>query len=174
MNTLDRMNSLSPDEAETEFLKCCGSKNWARRMVEQRPFIDVSELLSKADDSWRSVGEQDWLEAFRSHPKIGEKKAEQAQSAEARAWSEQEQAGTLDSAQETLAALAAGNRKYESRFGYIFIVCATGKTSAEMLAILRGRLSNDPEDELRVAAEEQRKITQLRLQKLIADEGSGF
>ena len=143
-------------------------------MVDQRPFVDVSELLSKADDSWRSLGAQDWLEAFRSHPKIGEKKAEQAQSAEARTWSEQEQAGTLDSAQETMAALAAGNREYESRFGYIFIVCATGKTSAEMLEILRDRLKNDPEDELRVAAEEQRKITQLRLRKLIADESSGF
>ena len=174
MNTLDRLNSLSPDEAETEFLKCCGSKNWARRMVNQRPFIDVSELLSKADDSWRSLGAQDWLEAFRSHPKIGEKKAEQAQSAEARTWSEQEQAGTLDSAQETMAALATDNREYESRFGHIFIVCATGKTAAEMLEILRDRLKNDPEDELRVAAEEQRKITQLRLRKLIADESSGF
>ena len=173
MNTLDRLNSLSPDEAETQFLKCCGSKNWARRMVKQRPFIDVSELLSKAGASWRSLDEQDWLEAFRSHPKIGEKKADQVQSAEARAWSEQEQAGTLDSAQETMAALAAGNREYESRFGYIFIVCATGKTSAEMLSILRDRLGNDPENELRVAAEEQRKITQLRLRKLIAEEGLG-
>src|SRR6266550_4548548 len=163
MNTLDRLNSLSPDDAEIEFLKCCGSKNWARRMVDQRPFIDVSELLSKADDGWRSLGAQDWVEAFRSHPKIGEKKAEQAQSAEARAWSEQEQAGTRDSAQETTTALAAGNREYESRYGYIFIVCATGKTTAEMLAILHERLSNDPDNELRIAAEEQRKITQLRL-----------
>ncbi len=187
MNTLDRLNSLSPDDAEIEFLKCCGSKNWARRMVDQRPFIDVSELLSKADDGWRSLGAQDWVEAFRSHPKIGEKKAEQAQSAEARAWSEQEQAGTRETAKATmaalaagnreyesrLAALAAGNREYESRYGYIFIVCATGKTTAEMLAILHERLSNDPDNELRIAAEEQRKIMQLRLRKLIADDGSG-
>jgi len=173
MNTLDRLNSLSPDDAEIEFLKCCGSKNWARRMVDQRPFIDVSELLSKADDGWRSLGAQDWVEAFRSHPKIGEKKAEQAQSAEARAWSEQEQAGTRETAKATMAALAAGNREYESRYGYIFIVCATGRTTAEMLAILHERLSNDPDNELRIAAEEQRKIMQLRLRKLIADDGSG-
>ena len=139
-------------------------------MVDHRPFVDVSELLSAADEIWLSLGAQDWLEAFRSHPKIGEKKAEQAQSAEARAWSEQEQAGTLDSAQETMVALATGNREYESRFGYIFIVCATGKTSAEMLAILRERLRNSTEDELRIAADEQRKITQLRLRKLISDE----
>ena len=171
MNALDRLNSLSPPEASSEFLKCCGSKNWAQRMVDQRPFIDVSELLSKADDIWRSLAAQDWLEAFRSHPKIGEKKAEQAQSDTARAWSEQEQAGTRDSALETMQALADGNREYEKRFGYIFIVCATGKTSAEMLAILRERLNNDPDSELRIAAEEQRKITQLRLRKLVLATG---
>lgn len=170
MNALDRLNSLPPPEALSEFLKCCGSRKWAQRMADQRPFVDVSGLLSEADDIWRSLAGQDWLEAFRSHPKIGEQKAAEAQSAEARGWSEQEQAGTRDSAQETMQALAAGNREYEDRFGYIFIVCATGKTAAEMLAMLRERLSNDPDKELRVAAEEQRKITQLRLRKLIAEE----
>ena len=150
-----------------EFLKCCGSGTWARRMVDQRPFIDVPELLSKADDIWLSLGAQDWLEAFRSHPKIGEKKAEQAQSAQAREWSKEEQAGTHDSVKEIMQALATGNQEYERRFGYIFIVCASGKSAAEMLAILRERLSNDPDKELHVAAEEQRKITQLRLRKLL-------
>jgi OHCU decarboxylase len=167
MNALDRLNSLSAPEALSEFLKVCGSKTWAQRMVDQRPFVEVSRLLSKADDIWASLAAQDWLEAFRSHPKIGEKKAEQAQSAEARAWSEQEQAGTRDSAQETMQALAAGNREFEQRFGYIFIVCATGKTSVEMLANLRERVNNDPDVELRIAAEEQRKITQLRLKRLL-------
>jgi OHCU decarboxylase len=169
---LDRLNSLPAQEAELEFLKCCGSKNWALRMSDQRPFGDVTELLSKADDNWRSLAAEDWLEAFRSHPKIGEKKAEQTQSETARTWSEQEQAGTRDSALETMQALADGNRTYEQRFGYIFIVCASGKTADEILAILRERLNNEPGDELHIAADEQRKITQLRLQKLVLDLGS--
>lgn len=172
MNALDRLNSLSPQEAETEFLKCCGSTNWARRMVEQRPFADVAELVSKADDHWQSLAAEDWLEAFRSHPKIGEKKAEQTQSETARTWSEQEQAGTTDSAMETMQSLAAGNREYEKKFGHIFIVCASGKTADEMLSILSDRLNNDADSELRIAAEEQRKITQLRLEKLVFGLGS--
>jgi len=172
MNGLDRLNSLPPQEAESEFLKCCGSKDWALRMVEQRPFADVPDLLSKADDYWRSLAAEDWLEAFRSHPKIGEKKAEQAQSDAARAWSEQEQAGTRDSALETMQALADGNRAYEKRFGYIFIVCASGKSSEQMLASLCERLNNDPDNELRGAAEEQRKITQLRLRRMVLGLGS--
>ena len=168
MSALDRLNSLSPPEALSEFLKCCGSRNWARRMTDQRPFVDLAGLLSEADDIWLSLTGQDWMEAFRSHPKIGEQKAAETQSAEARAWSEQEQAGTRDSAQEIMQALAAGNREYEDRFGYIFIVCAAGKTADEMLAMLRKRLSNDADKELRLAAEEQRKITEIRLRKLVA------
>jgi OHCU decarboxylase len=169
---LQRLNALPPSEAEIEFLKCCGSVNWARRMIEARPFTDVDELLSKADSIWWSLGTSDWLEAFRSHPKIGEQKAAQPTSAEARAWSEQEQSGTQNAAHDTMQALADGNRAYEQTFGYIFIVSATGKTSGEMLAILRERLGNDRDKELRVAAEEQRKITQLRLEKLIKSPGS--
>jgi OHCU decarboxylase len=136
-------------------------------MVERRPFKDLDELLKTADAMWWSTQPSDWLEAFRSHPKIGEQKAEQATSVQAQGWAEQEQAGTRTAAQDILSALADGNRDYELKFGYIFIVCATGKSSAEMLAILRDRLNNDSETELRVAAEEQRKITQLRLNKLV-------
>lgn len=168
-HALDHLNSLSLEEARQEFLKCCGSQNWAGGMVDERPFTDVAELLGKADSIWWSLESKEWLAAFRSHPKIGEQQAAETVAEQARAWSEAEQAGTRDAAQETVAALAAGNRAYEQRFGYIFIVCASGKTAAEMLAILRARLSNEPEQELRVAAEEQRKITQLRLQKLIAN-----
>jgi OHCU decarboxylase len=170
VNGLAELNLCSPGDAENEFLKCCGSQDWARSMTERRPFHDLEMLLSEADKLWASLTPQDWLEAFRSHPKIGERKAEQAQTNQARAWSEQEQAGIRDAAQETMAELAAGNRAYEQKFGYIFIVCATGKTSAEMLALLRARLHNDAETELRVAAEEQRKITQLRLRKLIGSD----
>lgn len=167
MNELGWLNALPAEQAEAEFLKCCGSQHWATRMVSERPFADLQSVLGKADLIWSSLTAEDWLEAFRSHPKIGEKKAEQAQSSVAKAWSEQEQSGTQDSAGETMAALAEGNRKYAERFGFIFIVCATGKSADEMLAILRGRIDNAPADELRIAAEEQRKITQLRLGKLI-------
>ncbi len=171
MSGLERLNSLPASAAESEFLKCCGAKAWALSMVEQRPFADVAELLSKADDIWQSLGSADWLEAFRSHPKIGEQKAQQAQSETAQTWSEQEQAGTLDSAAETMKSLAEGNHQYEERFGHIFIVCASGKTANEMLAILQARLPNDLDLELHVAAEEQRKITSIRLQKLVIDPG---
>jgi OHCU decarboxylase len=161
------LNSLSPERAEAEFLKCCGSGRWARLMVEQRPFSDLPEMIDKAHDVWWSLANEDWLEAFRSHPKIGEKKAEHAQPAAAETWSRQEQSGTGDSAPETMTALAEANREYLERFGFIFIVCATGKSAEEMLAILRERLGNAPDEEVRLAAAEQNKITQLRLRKLI-------
>ena len=136
-------------------------------MTAARRFANVDELLTKADSTWSSLSPQDWLEAFRAHPKIGEKKAAASQSEEARKWSAQEQSGIKDAAAETMAALDAGNRDYEQRFGFIFIVCATGKSSEEMLAILQARLQNDAETEIAVAAEEQRKITRLRLEKLL-------
>jgi OHCU decarboxylase len=136
-------------------------------MTSVRPFISREDLLTKADSVWRSLSEEDWLEAFRAHPKIGEQKAAAAQSEQARNWSKQEQSGTAAAAAATRAALAEGNHEYEKRFGFIFIVCATGKTSEGMLAILNARLQNDLKVELSVAAEEQRKITQLRLEKLL-------
>ncbi len=164
---LEHFNSLPSDEAEDELLKCCGSKRWTRQVTESRPFANLNELIETADRIWSKLEPQDWLEAFRSHPKIGENNAEQSQSATARSWSEQEQSGTRDAAREIMEALAAGNRDYEKKFGHIFIVCATGKTSSEMLALLRVRADNDAETELRIAAEEQRKITALRLKKLL-------
>lgn len=165
--SLNQINELSPQEAEAEFLKCCGSDEWAKRMSNARPFSNSDELSSKADEIWWNLDEEDWLEAFRAHPKIGEKKAAAAQSAEAEAWSAQEQSESERAAAETKTALAEGNLEYERRFGFIFIICAMGRSAEEILAALDGRLSNDPETELRVAAEEQRKITQLRLQKLL-------
>jgi OHCU decarboxylase len=164
---LDRLNSLSHTSAEAEFLKCCGSQRWASAMTLARPFANVDELLTKADRTWSSLSPNDLLEAFRAHPRIGENKAAAAQSEEARKWSAQEQSGISDAAAETMAALAARNRDYEQRFGFIFIVCATGKSSEEMLAILQGRLQNDAETEIAVAAEEQRRITRIRLEKLL-------
>src|SRR5687767_4179737 len=165
--SINRINELSPHQAEAEFLKCCGSTSWAKAMSDARPFSDANQLSAKADELWRNLDEEDWLEAFRAHPKIGEKKAAAAQSGEAQRWSAQEQSESERAAAETKSALAEGNREYERRFGFIFIICATGKSAEEILATLNGRLNNDPTNELRMAAEEQRKITQLRLQKLL-------
>ena len=165
--TLEELNSLTSVAANEEFLKCCGSSEWAKGMINARPFSNWDDLSSKADEIWWKVDEKDWLEAFRAHPKIGERKAAAAQSTEAQRWSAQEQSESQKTAAETKEALADGNREYEQRFGFIFIICATGKSAEEILAALNGRLDNDPTAELRVAAEEQRKITQLRLQKLL-------
>jgi OHCU decarboxylase len=164
---LERLNSLAANEAKAEFLKCCGSNNWARRMAAECPFMSLNQLLESADRVWWSLDPRDWLEAFQSHPKIGEKKAAAATAAEAQRWSEDEQSGTRNSAAETMTALAKLNRVYEEKFGYIFIVCASGKSSEEMLAILRQRLENDTDEELLSAAAEQAKITQLRLRRVI-------
>jgi len=164
---LDRLNRVSREQAEAELLKCCGSQRFASQMTAARPFANFDELLTEADDVWRSLNADNWLEAFRAHPKIGEKQAAAVQSEEARQWSAQEQSGINDAGADTMAAIAARNRDYELRFGFIFIVCATGKSSEEMLAILQARLQNDAETEIAVAAEEQRKITRIRLEKLL-------
>jgi OHCU decarboxylase len=161
------LNSRPSGEVQEEFLKCCGSKSWARQMDEARPYGDFDQLLAAADRVWWSLDSQDWLDAFHSHPKIGEKKAAAATTVEAQKWSEAEQSGISNAAHETLGALAELNQTYEEKFGYIFIVCASGKSSEEMLAILRERLENNPDDELRIAAAEQAKITELRLRKLL-------
>lgn len=166
-NGLQRLNSLGTPEAESELLKCCGSREWAGRVTAARPFESMADLIAKADRIWWSLGPRDWLEAFHSHPKIGEQKAAAATAVEAHRWSEDEQSGTRDSAQQTMAVLAELNHEYEEKFGYIFIVCATGKSSEEMLAMLRERLGNSPEQELQIAAAEQAKITRLRLGKLL-------
>ncbi len=165
--TLDQLNSLTSVAADEEFLKCCGSMHWARRMSDARPFGDLGHLIKEADRVWRSLTEQDWLEAFRAHPKIGERKAAAIQSQQAASWSAHEQSQAQQAADETKAAIAEGNRIYEDRFGFIFIICASGKTAHEILKSLNQRLANDAATEMRIAAEEQRKITQLRLNKLL-------
>lgn len=164
---LEWLNSLTEDEAFKEFQACCGSRSWATEMVNARPFDNVDQLKTVARDVWWKLESSDWLEAFRSHPKIGQKKPEAAASQKAQQWSGQEQSGVQNAARQTMDSIAQLNEEYEARFGYIFIVCATGKSSEEMLAILQERLANDPGDELRIAAQEQTKITELRLEKLM-------
>lgn len=136
-------------------------------MCEARPFVNFEELSWKADEIWSSLGEPDWQEAFRAHPKIGERQATANQSDQAASWSAEEQSEAQQAADETKAAIAEGNRIYEDRFGFIFIICASKKSANEILSALNDRLANDPDTELRIAAEEQRKITQLRLKKLL-------
>lgn len=165
---LQWLNSLPINGAIRELTKCCGSRRWAEQLATQRPFEQLEDLIARANDVWWSLEGDDWLEAFRAHPRIGEKKAENAGSAQAQQWSSEEQAGVKDSAQDTIAKLGVLNREYEAKFGYIFIVCASGKSTDEMLALLESRLVNDPSKELPVAATEQAKITELRLKKLLA------
>src|SRR5689334_6745695 len=155
------LNALPADEAKDELLKCCGSKKWAREMVHGRPYESLDALIANANETWWSLQPSDWLEAFRSHPKIGEKKA-------ASEWSRQEQSGVGNASREAIDELSALNRAYEQKFGFIFIICASGKSSEEMLSTLRERLGHDAELELRIAATEQSKITELRLKKLLS------
>jgi OHCU decarboxylase len=174
-NALKRLNALPATDAEAELSSCCGASRWVQDLVARRPFGSVAELFAEADEIWHSLGREDWLEAFSRHPRIGEKAAEKQTKSEAGQqissyWSAEEQSGAQRNSADVVARLAEGNRVYRQRFGYIFIVCATGKTTEEMLAILERRLQNDASAELTIAAEEQRRITRLRLEKLLAAE----
>jgi OHCU decarboxylase len=165
--TLDTLNDMPAADAEAEFLKCCGSHRWAQGMAAARPFVSEEQLFSQADEISSSLTDEDWLQAFRAHPRIGENKAAAGQTQQEAGWSAQEQSSIQAAATDTIARLASGNRIYEAKFGFIFIVCASGKSSDEMLSILNERLQNDPQTELRIAANEQQKITRLRLEKLL-------
>jgi OHCU decarboxylase len=164
---IERLNSLTHDEAEAELLKCCGSTAWACAVAARRPFGGADELMRVADEVWSNLEMDDWLEAFRHHPKIGERRAASAQSEKESTWSAQEQSNAVAADEAARAELAELNCEYERKFGYIFIVCATGKSAAEILASLKSRLGNDEASEINNAAEEQRQITRLRLRKLL-------
>jgi len=161
------LNELPAAEAEQTFLDCCGSKAWASRMAEARPFKMLDDLFTAAEALWFSLPPADWLEAFAAHPKIGSKKPARTQERRAADWSKDEQAGVDDARETVKQELAAANRLYLEKFGFIFIICATGKTAEEMLADCVSRLSNSLQAEINVAAEEQQKITELRLKKLL-------
>jgi OHCU decarboxylase len=167
---LEELNALPPAQAEALLLDCCGSSRWASKMAAHRPFAVLNDLQEAADSNWQNLEPADWFEAFGRHPQIGEKAAIGSEST--RRWAEGEQTGARVAAENVKAKLAQGNRAYRERFGYIFIVCATGKSAEEMLALLEQRLQNDPAHELRIAAEQQRLITRLRLEKLLTVERS--
>jgi 2-oxo-4-hydroxy-4-carboxy-5-ureidoimidazoline decarboxylase len=166
---LARWNRLSAEEAGKEILACCGSTAWAGELAARRPFNDDASLMAASDEVWWSLATADWLEAFSQHPRIGERKAPQCTSAQSKAWSAQEQARVIDAQEALRVALEEGNREYERRFDRVFIVCATGKSAAEILEILRTRLRNDDVTEWQLSAKEQQKITRIRLKKWLSE-----
>jgi len=165
--TLSDLNALVPAARAEALATCCGATTWVATLNEQFPFSSTSALYEAADRIWHTLPEADWREAFTHHPKIGDMNALREKFASTATWAAGEQGAVRQASQATLEALAAGNEAYERKFGYIFIVCATGKSAAEMLALLQARLPNDPSQEIRVAMREQAKITRLRLQKLL-------
>jgi 2-oxo-4-hydroxy-4-carboxy-5-ureidoimidazoline decarboxylase len=164
---LARLNALDAAAAAAALRRCCGAARWVEAMVEARPFASERELYAAAERAATALEPDDWREAFAHHPRIGAASAAAPQAAATAAWSRQEQ-GAVESAPDAVrAALARGNAEYERRFGWIFLISATGKSADEMLSALRARLANDPETELRVAAAEHVQITRLRLEKLL-------
>jgi 2-oxo-4-hydroxy-4-carboxy-5-ureidoimidazoline decarboxylase len=163
MEPWQRLDSASPDDARRLLFTCCGSTRWVDRMLKRRPFGGLTRLLSASEDCWRALAPDDWREAFSHHPKIGDRDLSQARFAATRHLSEAEQAGVAGAPAAVIRDLADANRDYEARFGYVFIICATGRSAEEVLANLRSRLTNDPAAELRIAAAEQARITALRL-----------
>ncbi|MGI4875781.1 MAG: 2-oxo-4-hydroxy-4-carboxy-5-ureidoimidazoline decarboxylase [Janthinobacterium lividum] len=166
--TLSDLNHLLPAARAEALATCCGAGRWVAALNQQFPFATADDLYAAADTTWHNLSETDWREAFTHHPKIGDMSALQKKFASTAAWAAGEQGAVRQAAQVTLEALAAGNAAYEQKFGYTFIVCATGKTADQMLHLLQARLPNAPAPELRLAAAEQAKITRLRLEKLLA------
>ena len=157
------LNEAPADEARAILLRACGSTRWVDRMMARRPFANSAKLLFAARNEWFGLTEVDWLEAFSHHPRIGDRSSLEARFPQTHDLSAKEQSGIGIAGADVLAALAQANNDYFDRFGFIFIVCATGRSAQEMLALLVSRLLNDRATELRVAAEEQAKITALRL-----------
>jgi len=158
---LDQFNALSAEEAERRLYSCFANHGWAARVAAGRPHDDLSALLASAESAWTVLAPRDWLNAFAAHPRIGERGGHSPAS------SEREQSAARQGSEETLAALAAENRRYEDRFGHGFLIAASGRTAEEILEALRRRMANDPDAELAVAAAEHRKITRLRLEELV-------
>jgi 2-oxo-4-hydroxy-4-carboxy-5-ureidoimidazoline decarboxylase len=167
--TIQELNSLGKPALSEALQKCCGSTAWVKNMLAKFPISNAENLMAEATTQWNKLTEADWREAFTHHPKIGgDVNALREKFASTSTWAEGEQAAVKQASQATLEALAAGNTEYEQKFGYIFIVCATGKSAEEMLALLQARLPNKPEDEIMIAMGEQDKITRIRLEKLLA------
>ncbi len=163
MERWQELDAAAPADAQATLAACCGSSRWTGRMLARRPFGSRAALLTAAREEWWALSPDDWLEAFSHHPRIGDRASLAARFPATHHLSSREQAAVDDATEDVLTALADANQAYVDRFGFIFIVCATGKTANEMLELLRERLPNDSDTELRIAAEEQAKITALRL-----------
>ncbi|MBN1210384.1 MAG: 2-oxo-4-hydroxy-4-carboxy-5-ureidoimidazoline decarboxylase [Myxococcaceae bacterium] len=168
MSKLDWLNGLPLGEAKAEFMRCCGSTRWAEGMARARPFKSEASVYAEAGWLWSQTGPDDWKEAITHHPRIGDVSKLRERFKATGAWSEQEQKGVEGAGEQVLHALAEANRKYEERFGFIFLICATGKSAQEILEQLKERMNNPPALELRIAAGEQALITRLRLEKLLS------
>ena len=168
--TVGEVDEISESTAAELLTDCCGSSRWVSEMVAARPFGSRDAVYSAADRIWNALSASDWVEAFEHHPRIGERTSALGQGERGAEWSSREQVGIETAGDDVRRALAAVNQEYEQRFGYTYIVCATGKTPEEMLDLARKRLRNAAAAEIRVAAEEQRKITRLRLQNLLEED----
>jgi len=157
---LNVFNTQPAADAEERLLSCCGSKGWARALVANRPYASADDLIQAGEVLWFSLTEADWLEAFACHPRIGEKKAPTTQFL---AMSESEQAAATLSLDKIAVAMTRGNRAYDEKFGFRYIVFASGRTGPELLAILEERLLRTREEELQEAARQQQQITSLRM-----------
>ena len=166
--TLEKLNTLSERDAKTFFRLCCGSRHWINEMTKYRPFHSQDILFATAEDVWHKLSFDDWKEAFTHHPRIGDIKELRKKFASTAHLAEGEQAGVVRTSEKVLKALAEGNKLYEAKFGYIFIVCATGKSAEVMLDLLNARLHNYPSDEIKIAAGEQAKITRIRIEKALS------
>lgn len=174
MTSLRDLNALPPHAVEPLLAACCGAPGWVRGMLARRPFASRDELLEASDAVCARLSNDQWLAAFAHHPRIGEQRAAAAVSETAQRWSEGEQSGATGGDDALQDQLREAQRRYEQRFGYIFIICASGRTASEIRSELESRLNNDHHTELRTAAEEQRRITRLRLEKLVGpDEEKG-
>ncbi len=167
---MSSLDELPEAEARDALRRCCGARRWVEAMLARRPIGDAAAWLRAAHEAWSTMDRDDILEAFDHHPRIGaDLDALRAKFGDTAGLSEAEQSGVEGAAEATLTALRDANIAYEARFGHIFIVCASGKRADEMLAILRGRMDNEPAAELTVAASEQMKITELRLGALLGE-----
>ena len=166
--SIEELNNLSAEKTIEELFKCCGSTMWATKLATNKPFKNTQQLLEISDKIWMDCSKPDGLEAFTHHPKIGDVKTLEKKFASTKEWAGKEQAGVDLATHATLKKLAEGNQTYENKFGFIFIVCATGKTANQMLVLLNARLPNNPETEFKIAMQEQNKITHIRLEKLLS------
>lgn len=166
--TLQHFNTSKPQHQKEELFKCCGCFKWVEQLSKIFPLSSVEELKINSDKIWFALDKKDWLEAFAHHPKIGDVKSLEKKFASTAQWASGEQASVNAATQNVLNELKELNDEYEKKFGYIFIVCATGKSAEEMLSLLKQRLKNKPDEEIKIAAAEQNKITHLRIEKLFA------